>query len=48
MKSPLFKDNIEDKEIRFKSPKESYIIHNKTVNIKRIDIDSQSEVQNGR
>ena len=29
MKSPLFKDNIEDREIRFKSPEEIDVIDNK-------------------
>ncbi|MDE5654345.1 MAG: hypothetical protein K2I46_01900 [Clostridia bacterium] len=29
MKSPLFKDNIEDREIRFKAPEEIDVIHNK-------------------
>ena len=30
MKSPLFKDNIEDREIRFKSPEEIDVINNKS------------------
>lgn len=29
MKSPLFKDNVEDREIRFKAPEEIDVIHNK-------------------
>ena len=29
MKSPLFKDNVEDREIRFKSPEEIDVINNK-------------------
>ena len=29
MKSPLFKDNVEDREIRFKIPEEIDVIHNK-------------------
>ena len=30
MKSPLFKDNVEDREIRFKAPEEIDVINNKS------------------
>ena len=40
MKSPLFKDNVEDREIRFKAPEEIDVIHNKA----RVS----KEVNNGR
>ena len=30
MKNPLFKDNVEDREIRFKTPEEIDVIHNKS------------------
>ena len=29
MKSPLFKDNVEDREIRFKTPEDIDVINNK-------------------
>ncbi len=35
MKSPLFKDNVEDREIRFKAPEEIDVIHNKTQLLKK-------------
>ena len=31
MKSPLFKDNVEDKEIRFKNPGDIDVVENKEV-----------------
>ena len=31
MKNPLFKDNVEDKEIRFKAAEEIDVIHNKSI-----------------
>lgn len=37
MKNQIFKDNVEDKEIRFKEPKELYQIVNRQNNIKRGD-----------
>ena len=33
MKSPLFKDNVEDKEIKFLLPEDKDIVVNKSVNI---------------
>ena len=30
MKNPLFKDNVEDREIRFKAPEEIDVINNKS------------------
>ena len=35
MKSPLFKDNVEDREIRFKIPEEIDVIDNKSKSVRQ-------------
>ena len=48
MKSPLFKDNVEDREIRFKAPEEIDVVNDKTsINKVRHNIIGK-EVNNGR
>ena len=37
MKSPLFKDNVEDREIRFKTTEEIDVVHNKSNNNKGVN-----------
>ena len=42
MKSPLFKDNVEDKEIKFLLPEDKDIVVNKFLN------PNVKEIENGR
>ncbi len=43
MKSPLFKDNVEDKEIKFLLPEDKDIVVNKAVRS-----DQRGDIRNGR
>lgn len=49
MKSPLFKDNVEDNEIRFKVPEDVDVVEGKSsTNKNRYDNAFNKEVNNGR